>query len=145
MNRAPFLIPAILIIVVSCSKDTYTTKPQLSITSINTTVPVAGILDVLFTYTSKQGDLGQGRMVIIRNRLNQEPVPINGGNTDTLSGPIPDYPDKSKAQMELKLDWNSLHETDDENDTIIMKFAVIDRAMNSSDTILSPQIIVQHP
>jgi hypothetical protein len=145
MNRAPFLIPAVLTILVSCSKDKYTTKPQLSITSINTTVPVGGNLDVLFTYTSKQGDLGQGRFVIIRDRLNQEPVPINGGNTDTLSGPIPDYPDKSKAQMELLLDWNSLHETDDENDTIVMKFAAIDRAGNSSDTIVSPQIIVQHP
>jgi hypothetical protein len=145
MNRVPILVPACLFLLVSCSKDKFGTKPSLSIKSINTTVEVQGILDAVFTYTSKKGNLGRGNFVVIRNRLNQEPVPVNGGNTDTLTGPIPDYPDQSTAEFELKLDWNTLHETDDQDDSVIMKFAAIDRDGNSSDTILSPLIIIKHP
>jgi hypothetical protein len=144
MNRVPILISASLFLLVSCSKDKFATKPSLSIKSINTTVGLQGILDVLFTYTSKKGNLGQGKFVAIRNRINQEPVPINSSNTDTLSTPIPDYPDQSTAEFELKLDWNSLHEGVDQDDSIFMKFAAIDRDGNSSDTILSPLIIIKY-
>ncbi|MDP4150269.1 MAG: hypothetical protein Q8927_14740 [Bacteroidota bacterium] len=145
MNRVPILVAASLFLLVSCSKDKFATKPSLSIKSINTTVEVQGILDVLFQYTSKKGNLGQGTFVVIRNRLNQEPVPINSANTDTLTGPIPSYPDNSSAEFELKLDWNTLHETDDQDDSVIMKFAAIDRDGHSSDTIQSPLIIIKHP
>jgi hypothetical protein len=144
MKRAPFLIPVILIMLVSCGKSKFTTKPQITIKSINSVVEPGGELDAIIDYTSKKGDLGQGTFVAIRQRLNQIPLPPNTGNTDTVSGPIPDFPDQSMAEFEFKLDWATyLHESDTENDTIVFKFAAVDRSGNSSDTITSPQIVVK--
>jgi hypothetical protein len=148
MKCASFRLPASLIILlscilVSCSKDKYTTKPQISIVSINTQVPVNGVLNVTLQVTSKKGDLGGGYFVAIRNRLNQDPLLPGTGNTDTLSGVIPTYPDQSKSEFLFSADWQTLHESNtSENDTIIMKFAAIDANMNSSDTIVSPMIVV---
>jgi hypothetical protein len=156
MHSAYFRIPALLIIslccfVLSCSKDKYTTKPQLTIESINTLIPAPdssgdGSLNVLLQYTSKKGNLGGGYFVAIRTRLNQDFIPSGTGNTDTFSGPIPPFPDKSKAEFQFTADYQSLYEATStrpsEPDTIIFKFAAIDADKNSSDTITSPKIII---
>jgi hypothetical protein len=150
MNRALLTIPAFLILLLSlvlfsCSKDKYTTKPQLKLTSINTVVPVNGQLEAKFEYTSKPGDIGGGTMLAIRNRLNQDSVLVGAGNTDTLPSQFPSFPTTPKAEIEYDIDWQSLHEDSNNlNDTIIMKYALIDAAGNSSDTISSPQIVILH-
>lgn len=156
MKRASFRIPAVLIIAlcwfpISCSKDKFTTKPQISIESINTLIPVPnstgdGTLNVLLKYTSKKGNLGNGYFVAIRTRLNQDYIVPGTGNTDTFSGSIPPFPDQSKAEFEFTATWQQLYEGTSRNppepDTIVFKFAAIDADKNSSDTITSPRIIV---
>jgi hypothetical protein len=150
MNRASFWIPASLIflfgfILVSCSKNKYTTKPQISIKSINTFIPIQGTLTVDIVYTSKSGDIGGGHLVAIRNRLNQDPLPPGSANNDSSYEDIPTFPDQSKADIQFTEDWAGyLHQSpNSEPDSIVFKFAVIDRAGISSDTITSPLIQVE--
>lgn len=148
MQRASFWIPVSLIVLLgfflaSCNKNGYTTKPQLKITSINTLIHPGETLTVVLTYTSKKGDLGGGTFVAIRNRLNQDPLLGTAVNVDTVTGPIPNFPDKPSAEFDFTEDWATyLHQSDAENDTIVFKFAAIDRAGNSSDTITTPKIVV---
>lgn len=147
MKFGQFLIPVFIILLafVSCGKTNSNTKPTLSIKSINTHIPAGGTLDVILDFQSKSSDLSEGTFVAIRNRLNQVQL-INGSSSpDTVTGPIPQFPNQQKGQFEFSLDWgNYLHQSDIENDTIVFKFAAIDKAGNSSDTIVSPQIIVAY-
>jgi hypothetical protein len=148
MNRASFWIPASLIFLfgfflVSCSKNKYTTKPQISIKSINTLIHPGETLTAIIQYTSKPGDIGGGHLVAIRNRLNQDPLPPGTPSPDSSYEDIPQFPDLSKADIQFTEDWAGyLHESDIENDTINFQFAVIDRAGISSDTITTQKIIV---
>jgi hypothetical protein len=87
--------------------------------------------------------LGQGVFIAIRIRLNQRPLPIGTGGVDTLIASIPDFPNQNQGQFEFTQGYTYLNQSDQENDTIIFKFAVIDRAGNKSDTISSNKIIVQ--
>jgi hypothetical protein len=150
MKRVPFWISVSLIFLsgftlVSCSKDKYTTKPQLTIKSINTTIPPGGELTVILQYTSKKGDLGGGYFVAIRERLNQRPLPPGTSNNDTASGPIPAFPNQSKAEFQFTEGWaDYLHQSDQEDDTINFRIAAIDKSGNSSDTLTTPTIVVLH-
>lgn len=130
-----------LITLIACHKSN-SSKPLISIESINSVVPVGGSLDAKLKFTDYSGDLNKGTFIAIRNRLNQRPLPIGTASADTLIGPIPDFPDKKQGEMEYTLDYNYLKESDQENDTIMFKFAVIDRFGNKSDTISSNKIVV---
>ena len=146
MKSGQFLIPKIVIIllaIASCGKTNSTSKPTISIKSINTQIPAGGALNVILDFQSKSADLSQGTFVAIRNRLNQIQLPPGSSSSDTVTGPIPQFPNQQKGQFEFNLDWGTyLHQSDTENDTIVFKFAAIDKAGNSSDTIVSPQIVV---
>ena len=150
MHFASFRIPALLTITLcfiglSCSKDKYTTKPQLTIELLNTLIPApGGTLNVMLQYTSKKGNLGGGYFIALRKRLNQDFIAIH--NTDTFSGLIPAFPAQSKAEFKFTADWQSLYDSPPTNstepDTIVFKFAAMDADSNFSDTITSPKIIV---
>ena len=139
MKFTLFLITIVSLAVISCSKNSYTTKPQITIESINTLIPYDGQLDAKLKFTDKQGDLGEGSITAVRIRLNQHPP--NDSLADTYVYTIPDFPNKSLGQLEFTLPANSFHEQTTENDTVQIKFSVIDRAGNKSDTILSPVIV----
>jgi hypothetical protein len=129
----------------SCSKSNSGSKPTLKIASINTSIPVGGTLDVIMDFDSRSANLSEGTLVVIRNRLNQRPLSGNSSSPDTLTGPIPQFPNVAKGQFEYKLDWGTyLHQSDEENDTVVFKFAAIDAKGNSSDTITSPKIVVKY-
>lgn len=150
MKLASFLIPALVIIilavaVVSCSKSNSGSKPKIVLKSINTQIPLQGGLDAVFDFTSGAAALAKGTFVAIRVRLNQTPLPPGTSSVDTSLVPIPDFSSQNKGQFEYQVDYNYLHQSDAENDTIIFKFAAIDVAGKSSDTITSPQIVVAHP
>jgi hypothetical protein len=145
MKPGQFLIPvlSLFLAIASCSKSNSNTKPTLSIKSINTTVPVNGTLDVVLNFQSKNSNLSEGTFVAIRNRLNQHGLTNGSASPDTVTGPIPQFPNQQKGQFEFNADWATyLHQSDTENDTIVFKFAAVDKAGNSSDTITSPKIIV---
>jgi hypothetical protein len=96
-------------------------------------------------FQSNSANLSEGTLVVIRNRLNQRPLSGGSSSPDTLTGPIPQFPNQAKGQFEYTLDWGSyLHQSDAENDTVIFKFAAIDKSGNSSDTISTPKIVVNY-
>jgi hypothetical protein len=148
MKSGQFLIPVLallLLAIASCSKSNGSSKPTLKIKSINTEVPKNGSLDVILDFQSKSSNLSEGTFVAIRNRLNQIPLGVGTVSADTVTGPIPQFPNQQKGQFEFQLTWaDYLHQSDTENDTIVFKFAAIDKAGNSSDTILSPKIVVDY-
>lgn len=145
MKPGSFLIPACLLLVtiLGCGKTNNSTKPSLKIKTINTEVRAGGSLDVVLQFDDKSEDLSQGTFTAIRKRLNQHGLTSGSASPDTLTGPIPQYPDQPSGEFEFRLDWGSyLHQSDTENDTITFKFAAVDRKGNKSDTITSPKIIV---
>ena len=136
------LSASIMILVAACNKSKYETKPQIHIESINTLIPVGGSMQAKLSFTQQDGKLGQGTFIAIRNRLNQLPLPPGTAGADTLVSPIPEFPDKNQGEIQFTLDYSYLHESDVENDTIMFKFAVVDRVGNKSDTINSEKIVV---
>lgn len=143
MRRKTLGIFAFFLCIAACSKDKFQTKPQIKIKSINTSVlPVGGTLIVTIEFTDKEGDLGTDTLIAIRNRLNLKPLPTGAEGVDTVPYPIPYFPDKNKGEIEVKFDYNYLHQSDVENDTIALKFSIRDRAKNSSDTITTDKIVI---
>ena len=132
-----------LLVLANCNKSKYQTKPQITIQSINTQIPKEGSMQASLHFTQKDGKLGQGIFIAIRNRINQTPLPPGTGSPDTVVGVIPQFPDQDQGDLLYTLDYISLHESDVENDTFVFKFAVIDRVGNKSDTISSPIVVVE--
>ena len=133
-----------IIIIVGCKKDNYQTKPQIKIRSV---VPFevrqGGSLTTILEFIDKEGDLGGGELLIIRQRLNRRPLPTNYIKIDTIRTNVPKFPDKSKGEMDVRLEYNNfLKESPIENDTITLKFAVQDIKGNKSDTISTAKIVI---
>jgi len=141
-----FVIACILIFALSqCSKSGSGGRPSISMESITSVVPVGGSMQATIQFTQSNGLLSGGTFIAIRNRLNQDSLPPSDIGVDTLSGPIPEFPDKNQGQFQYTLDYSYLHQSDAENDTINFKFAVIDRGGNKSDTINSGTVVVLKP
>jgi len=144
-----FLIPALLtvivaIAVISCSKSNNGSKPTISIKSINSPIDSTGGMEAVISFNSPSGKLGQGTFLAIRKRLNKRPPNLpSASQNDTFTKPlnIPDFPD-NKGEFHYTMQWIYLHESDFENDTLVFKFAAIDRNGHSSDTITSPKIVI---
>jgi hypothetical protein len=136
-------IVALIICIVACSKDKFQTKPQIKIKSINSSViPVNGQLAITLEFTDKEGDLGNDSLLSIRKRLNLNPLPGGTAGVDTIYNTIPEFPDKNKGEITLRFNWNYLHQSDVENDTISFKLVAMDRGGNSSDTITTEKIVI---
>jgi hypothetical protein len=132
-----------MIFAVSACTKTNGSKPTISIASIDTYVPENGTMTAIINFTDPSSNMSNGFFVAIRNRLNQIPLGPTAPN-DTLSAPIPEFPNQQKGQIKFSLTWaQDLHESDAENDTIVFKFAAINQSGVSSDTILSPKIVVE--
>jgi hypothetical protein len=140
--RSLILFCLIALGLFACNKDKYQTKPQISLTSINSLVPVNGDIDAILQFTQKNGRLGQGTFSSIRVRLNQDPLLPGEGNADTVVLPIPDFPDKNQGQFQFTPGYSYLHESGSENDTFLFKFSVVDRVGNKSDTLTTGKVVV---
>jgi hypothetical protein len=130
--------------VLSCSKSGSGSKPKISIESLNSPVQPDQSLTVNFKF-SNGSKLSKGTFLAIRTRLNQiqPPNPVSG---DTITALIPDFNGVDKGELEFTQPYQGyLHFIDHINDTLIIKFAVIDVNGKSSDTISSPKIIVINP
>ena len=149
MKHASFLIPVILItitcVLVACSKSNNGSKPKITLKTITTEIPPQGGLDATFDFTPGSASLSGGTFVAIRIRQNQIPLPPTTVSVDSVMSTIPDFPSVNKGQFEYQEDYNYLHQSDAENDTVIFKFAVLDVAGHSSDTITTGKIVIHIP
>jgi|SRR5882757_2442536 len=144
MKLASFLIPVLfaLLTVVSCSKSGSGSKPQIKIKSITSVVQPGENLDVQFTFNTNGGTLANGGFVAIRIRQNQIP-PQNTISGDTVLTPIPEFSGVSKGEFEYTQPYNGyLHFDDHINDTLLFKFAAINTAGVSSDTITAQVVSI---
>ena len=127
----------------ACNKGKFKTNPSLEITGYKEkTVTRTGSLIINLRFTDKQGDLPNGAFVYIPIRLNARPLPPLIPNYDSVKLVVPTFPDNSDGTFQLNLPWINIHKSDIENDTIKMRFVVVDRAGNKSDTVNSDQLVI---
>ena len=112
--------------------------------SINTEVPEGGILDMQFHVTSGSAQLPGGTLYAVRNRLNQRSLPPGVAGADTVRVRIPEFPTNNNPIIQFQLNYLFLSQNDAENDTIVFKIAIIDIAGKSSDTLLTPKIVIRN-
>jgi hypothetical protein len=149
MKPGYLLIVAFLAVlaIYACTKGSTAKKPQLTLESITRTVPQYDSMTALFKFVNSGGTLGNGNFVSIRMRLNQNP-PNNPLSVDTLYTPIPNFGGASKGEFKLVLayvDYLGEGNGSGINDTMVFKFYALTPDSLSSDTITSPQIIIQNP
>jgi hypothetical protein len=148
----PFLV--LLTVLVSCSKDKPSTKPSIKFKSINGTDFLAEmVVNISLEYTDKEGDLGNGIITYIRDRVNLKPItdPASNDKADTIQSALPDFPKTSTGEITLRipgsfLDEDPLPQNDSANasiynDTVVFKIFVQDIAGNVSDTITTPEVV----
>ena len=144
MRRNLYLSVAVLALLAACGKDKFETKPQIKVKSVNTTVlPLNGTLDINLSFTDKEGDISQGKLVYYPQRLNRRALPSNVDKyLDSISLGLPKFPDETLGEMQLSLRYNDLHKSPIENDTIRIRFVAVDRAGHRSDTVNTDRLVI---
>jgi hypothetical protein len=144
----PFLL--LMIIVAACTKGKLESRPSIKFKKMNGNVFVLdstdfSIPDLVMTvsFDDKEGDLGNGIITYIRNRLNVKPIenPSSNDKIDTIRSVIPDFPKKSSGDIDITFPGPFLIEDPRENDTMNFKIFVQDVQGNVSDTITTPTIV----
>ncbi|MEP6514530.1 MAG: hypothetical protein ABJA79_11715 [Parafilimonas sp.] len=145
--KVKFLISiCVLLILSACTKDQFTTKPQLTFKSVSTNVlPIDQSIIFSIDYTDKEGDI-QDSLVVIKKTFNCIM------DSFTVFYPMPtDIPTQSNSQGEIQVRYShgiNLQYPDigdpqcPDNDTCVFKFVLSDKAGNISDTAYSPQIVI---
>lgn len=149
--RSLLYVTVLLSLSIACSKDKIETKPSLKFKSVNaTTIPVGGNLIVQLDFTDKEGDISD-TIFVKKIRTNQIAVPTI---RDSFELQVPSFPDRSKGIIELELKYqNHLVSAINppssggtppnlQDDTLIFKFALRDKAKNISDTVTTGPIII---
>lgn len=126
----------------ACTKNTYNTKPTLKLKSVGTdVVPINGTLVVNLQVTDKEGD--------VTDTLFIKKVRINKRTTATLRDSfklkIPEAPNSTDGTIRVDLDYQSYLVSafaPIENDTLLLKFTLKDKANNVSDTVTTGPITI---
>ncbi|MCY7310810.1 MAG: hypothetical protein LH619_08530 [Chitinophagaceae bacterium] len=151
MKLSLFVIVAVVVTMIACSKDKFLTKPTITVKSINGNfIPLNGTFVITLECTDKEGDV-QDSVIIIKKRLNKRVVATI---RDTIRYKFPVFPKNTRTQIQATLDYQSIlsafnppfipgsNPAKRELDTLILRMAVRDKAGNTSDTISSPTIYV---
>jgi len=147
--------PAIFILslatlLIACGKDKYETKPRLEIKEYSSREifgpPAPGqlgdVLTIRLNYFDKEGDLSRAPVIAILKRLNIFPLAPGQDKVDTISTNLPEFPKYDDGEITFTLPYDFLKESTLENDTILFRFAVTDRAGNKSDTVDTSPIVI---
>jgi hypothetical protein len=144
-------IPAIFVLslatlLFACGKDKFETKPRLEIKDYSTKeLFPGGALRIRLNYFDKEGDLNGAPVIGVLKRINLIPLPSGQDKVDTFRNNLPDFPSKDNGEISFQLDYDFLKESVTENDTLIFRFAVEDRAGNKSDTVDSDPVVIILP
>lgn len=146
MRFIPIL--AIALILTSCEKDKFTTKPQIKYKSVNTTVISGNLtLQIKFDITDKEGDFD--KFIALRKTVQGCPT---SNFLDSLSFSIPkDFLDIKRTQGELVLTLDQIKRGSNScflpgggvrPDTTVYSVYIRDTDGNVSDTAYSDPIII---
>ncbi|MCM5528795.1 hypothetical protein [Parasegetibacter sp. NRK P23] len=150
--RLPILLVSAVLLLLSCDKDTFETKPAISLKSLSaTTVRSGGLFSITMEYTDKEGDLTDS-IYMMMEVLNQSAVG-EAWQFNPLRYKVPTFPPSPKGEITANFRINSspdVYETNlplfanpnsSENDTVNFKIWVRDAAQNYSDTITIEQVV----
>jgi hypothetical protein len=141
------LVLAFSLVIASCSKDSYNTKPNLTFKSVNSTSFVNGS-QIIFSinFTDKEGDLQDSVWI-------QKITRTNGCTNFSDRSKIPTFTPTPNLSGILEIGYsvgssaNSTYPVlpgcpANKNDTCYFKFWARDLGGNVSDTVTSPDIII---
>lgn len=152
MNKGLMILSTLtLLVIAACSKDKFQTRPSLTLKSkTGDVVPVNGGMVFNFDYTDKEGDVSD-TLFLRKIRLNKRVVATL---RDSLRYKVPTAPEKTKGEIELRLDYSTLISAQNpptipgsnpvrrEPDTLQFRFVLKDKANNKSDTLVIGPIVV---
>ncbi len=148
MKTKLLILLAIPFVFYACKKDTYTTKPQISIKSINSKILKQGdILLFQLNFTDAEGDIQDTLWVQKISRT----CPGTAGVQFTSKNRVPDFTPTSnlKGILEVGYAYNAnvsgysaIAGCGNKNDTSYFKFWLKDKGKNVSDTISSENIVL---
>jgi hypothetical protein len=149
MIRAILFILVTGLVLAACKKDKFQTKPSLKLKSMNgNVVPAGASLMLEFEFTDKEGDVND-TIFVRKERINT----IKTATVrDAFGLPVPSFPKNTQGTIQVLLD-HSFYLTSAINppkdaagknmpDTLMLKFALKDRAGNVSDTVTAGPVIV---
>ena len=148
MKTKLLILLAITVIFSACKKDTYTTKPQISIKSISSkTVNSGDVLIFQIHFTDKEGDIQDTLWIQKFSRV----CPNTAGVQFTSASRVPDFVPTSNLDGILEIGfgynanvqgYNTISGCGTKNDTAYFKFWLKDKANNRSDTITTENIVL---
>lgn len=134
-----------LIILFACTKDKFTTKPQLKVKSVNDNFIEPGeILRIIVEFTDAEGDVSDSAFV--------QKVTANCVNSNYIDKrTIPDFPIQKdlKGEFQITYGYNiqgipALGQPQcNRNDTCVFRIWVKDNAGNFSDTVQTETIVIR--
>ncbi len=141
-SRAIFIF-SLATLLIACGKDKYETKPLLEIKDYSSKeIFLGSTLTIRINYFDKEGDLSQAPVIGILKRLNIFPLPPTQDKVDTIKTNLPEFPKNDNGEISFSLPYDFLKESTVENDTIMFRFAVTDKAGNTSDTVETTPIVI---
>ena len=143
-----FLVMGVLY---ACSKDKFNTKPKLTLKSVSTkVVPFNGALNFEFEVTDKEGDISDS-LYVKKVRINRRVVQTI---RDSFAFKLPSVPNTQTTFVSIDMAFNNHlisainppstgNPPVRENDTLLFKFILKDKAKNLSDTFVSEPIVIK--
>ncbi len=149
MKTKILILLAIPVMFYTCKKDTYTTKPQISVKSISsTTISQGQVLLFEIEFTDAEGDIQD---TLFYQKYSRTCPSAPGVQIPNGRSKVPDFtptPDL-KGVLEVGFGYNanipgypSISGCGTKNDTAYFKFWLKDKANNRSDTITSADIVL---
>jgi hypothetical protein len=146
--KTKLLITAVTALCLSaCSKDKFSTKPELTFKSVNTQVlGPEQIIRFTLHYTDKEGD--------IQNTLYVQKITQNCdlSNFESAYQMPNNVPKQQNGEGDITVTFGYGVDLNvppikepacpEQNDTCVFRFALTDLKSNTSDTITSPQIVL---
>ncbi|TAE08764.1 MAG: hypothetical protein EAZ47_07715 [Bacteroidetes bacterium] len=146
VQRTKLLFASLVCILsLACKKDTFTTKPQLTFESVNTTtLRPRSILTFSIGFTDREGD--------VEDTLTIRKITRNcAQSTFTARYRVPSFPAvrNTRGTFEISFDYNLGSglpglpgpQCPGRNDSSVYQFILKDKAGNVSDTLVSPEIV----
>jgi len=147
--RYIILFITLSLFMISCSKDKFTTVPQIEFKSVNTTVLGSQqIITFTLSLTDKEGDVAGAKLYIQKVAPSYCPA---SGFIDTTNVLPSDLPTSASLQADILVSYSNggnnpgysdIAPECNENDTCYFRFVLTDKAGHVSDTLNSPTIVI---
>ena len=153
MKKGILIGCSVMLLSLACNKDKFETKPSLKLKSQNgDTFSNNQALVVEFDFTDKEGDVND-TLFVKKIRINQRQAAQT--LRDSFKLKVPDFPTENEGIIRATLDYQNYlisainppvsgNPPKPEPDTLMMKFALKDKAKNISDTVtIGPLYIIR--